>query len=231
MNLGTSMLLRALDNSLHAFDVQSANLFLARVVAQENPLFGLDEPPRRQNNPTIVVADSSEIASRDTQCGECTDERRSVVVVDNAAQVLRRLPSRKAAFEQCEQPPCQYEVQKKNVGSVASMGHEALRALDHHTEKRIGKRLNERLPVNRHSVARIPDIGLADNVLNAFVGMVVQLLANRRAGLARFANQRAQAARQHPLCGSIPTYNIEASSNRSVESRCKDRPTTRDLGD
>lgn len=113
MNLGTSMLLRALDNSLHAFDVQSANLFLARVVAQENPLFGLDEPPRRQNNPTIVVADSSEIASRDTQCGECTDKRRSVVVVDNAAQVLRRLPSRKAAFEQCEQPPCQYEVQKK----------------------------------------------------------------------------------------------------------------------
>jgi hypothetical protein len=120
-------------------------------------------------------------------------------------------------------------VLEEGIGSVISSDIEMLRVLDHYPKKRAWKRFNERPVINRHSVGSALHVGMSDNVMDAFVGVLIQQLANRCAGLARLANERTKAARQHPLGRAISTNNIEASPDRAVERGRDDRPNTCNL--
>src|SRR5690348_10091862 len=92
------------------------------------------------------------------------------------------------------------EMLEEDIGSITSPGREMLRVLGHYPKKRARKRLNERPMVNWNSVSGTLHAGVSENVTDAFVGVPIQQLPNRRAGLARFTDEGTEPAGQHPLC-------------------------------
>lgn len=128
---------------------------------------------RRQNNPPIVVTGRNEVARRDTKRRQGTNDGCAVVVIDDATEVLRQLPTGKAVFDKGAQDASRCEVLEKSVGSIASSGGKARRFLDHHTKKRTGKRLDQCLVVYRDSVAGQLQFGMGDEMTDTFVGVMV----------------------------------------------------------
>nr|WP_254021637.1 hypothetical protein [Mesorhizobium escarrei] len=60
----------------------------------------LDEPPRRQYDPPVIVTDRNEVAHRDTKRRDRADDGCSIVVIDDVSQVLRQLSARKAVLDE-----------------------------------------------------------------------------------------------------------------------------------
>ena len=76
-------------------------------------------------------------------------------MIDDAGQVMRQLPARKAVLDKGAQDADSCEVLEEGIGSIASTGRKARRVVDHHTKKRTWKRFNQRLLINRHSVSGV----------------------------------------------------------------------------
>src|SRR5579863_3264857 len=128
-------------------------------------------------------------------------------MVDDSARIERQPPPRQAVLNERSQRAGSREVLKEGIGPIASTDNETARIFDHKPEKRVRKRLNERLMINRDSVGSSLHIGMSDNVTDAFVRVLIQQFPNRRAGLARLADERTKTAREHPLCSAILTNN------------------------
>jgi hypothetical protein len=134
----------------------------------------LDEFARGQDNPAIIIAYRDEVGRCDTERGDRANEGSAIVVVDNSIWIARQTPSRKQVLDQRLQYTRGREMFEKGIRSISSARGDLLWILDHHTEKRTGKRLDDRLLINRHTVSSIVQISTGQNIAHALVGVVVQ---------------------------------------------------------
>lgn len=68
------------------------------------------------------------------------------------------------------------------------------------------------------------DVRVGQQVCHASIRMLVQHLADWRAGLSGLANEGAKPARQHALRRSVTAYDVKSAAQWPIESRAQNSP-------
>lgn len=178
-----------------------------------------------------MVAHRNEVTRGDTQSGQRADEGGAVIVIGDRADIAIKVPVRKAMLDQRLKAAHGGKMLKEYIRSVTAPRCQADRIIDHGAEERTRKCFHDGPVVNRYAVPGALHVRVRQHVPDACVGVLIEKLADRRARLPGLADQRAQAAREHPLRGPVTAYDIEAPPQWTIERGSDNRPTCGNVRD